>query len=272
MSQLDRARRQAAGCAGRLDARPRREQRRRLQPLTGSEAVVVTLLRRVVGARARLLRRATRPARLLWLADRDDRRRRARQPDRPHAHRRRDRLHPAARTGRRSTSPTRSITLGVVALFLILGRGGARCAYRLRPRDERARPLPRAGAAARARRRSGGSSPAPYARRSRGAQERPARAAARGSSSSCPLRRRRTGREPRHVAIAYEDDDLLVVDKPAGLVVHPAAGTHDGTLSQLLAARGAAGGEPWRPGIVHRLDRDTSGLLVVAKSEAAHRR
>ena len=72
-------------------------------------------------------------------------------------------------------------------------------------------------------------------------------------------------------AIAYEDDDLMVVDKPAGVVVHPAAGHPTGTLSQALAARGAAGGDPWRPGIVHRLDRDTSGLLVVAKSEPVHR-
>src|SRR5437763_2003742 len=71
--------------------------------------------------------------------------------------------------------------------------------------------------------------------------------------------------------IAYEDDDLIVVDKPAGVVVHPAAGHATGTLSQALAARGAAGGDPLRPGIVHRLDRDTSGLLVVAKSEQVHR-
>jgi 23S rRNA pseudouridine1911/1915/1917 synthase len=74
------------------------------------------------------------------------------------------------------------------------------------------------------------------------------------------------------ITVAYEDDDLLVVDKPAGLVVHPAGSHREGTLAQLLAARGAAGGEPWRPGLVHRLDRDTSGLLVVAKSEEVHRR
>jgi len=72
--------------------------------------------------------------------------------------------------------------------------------------------------------------------------------------------------------VVYEDADLLVVEKPAGVVVHP-AGSHRGTtLSEALAARGAAGGEAWRPGVVHRLDRDTSGLLVVAKSEEAHRR
>jgi 23S rRNA pseudouridine1911/1915/1917 synthase len=72
-------------------------------------------------------------------------------------------------------------------------------------------------------------------------------------------------------AIAYEDEHLLVVDKPAGVVVHPAPGHPTGTLAEALAARGATGGESWRPGIVHRLDRDTSGLLVVAKSDAAHR-
>jgi 23S rRNA pseudouridine1911/1915/1917 synthase len=70
-------------------------------------------------------------------------------------------------------------------------------------------------------------------------------------------------------AVAYEDDDLIVVDKPAGLVVHPAPGHSTGTLAQALAGRG---GESFRPGIVHRLDRDTSGLLVVAKSEEVHRR
>ncbi|MGD1050991.1 MAG: RluA family pseudouridine synthase [Solirubrobacteraceae bacterium] len=74
------------------------------------------------------------------------------------------------------------------------------------------------------------------------------------------------------IAIVYEDADLLVVEKPAGVVVHPAGPHRGGTLSEALALRGAAGGEPWRPGIVHRLDRDTSGLLVVAKSEEAHRR
>jgi 23S rRNA pseudouridine1911/1915/1917 synthase len=70
--------------------------------------------------------------------------------------------------------------------------------------------------------------------------------------------------------VVYEDDDLIVVDKPAGLVVHPAPGHAEGTLAQALAGR-AAGGEGFRPGIVHRLDRDTSGLMVVAKSESVHR-
>jgi 23S rRNA pseudouridine1911/1915/1917 synthase len=81
------------------------------------------------------------------------------------------------------------------------------------------------------------------------------------------------GAEAVEYRIAYEDEHLLVVDKPAGVVVHPARGHPTGTLSQALSVRGAAGGdEPWRAGIVHRLDRDTSGLLVVAKSETVHRR
>jgi 23S rRNA pseudouridine1911/1915/1917 synthase len=70
-------------------------------------------------------------------------------------------------------------------------------------------------------------------------------------------------------AIAYEDEHLLVVDKGPGVVVHPARGHREDTLSQLLA-HSASGGDPERAGIVHRLDRDTSGLLVVARSEQAH--
>jgi 23S rRNA pseudouridine1911/1915/1917 synthase len=76
---------------------------------------------------------------------------------------------------------------------------------------------------------------------------------------------------PIEFEVAFEDQHLLVVDKPAGLVVHPARGHRTGTLSQALAGRGAGGDEPWRAGIVHRLDRDTSGLLVVAKSDRVHR-
>jgi 23S rRNA pseudouridine1911/1915/1917 synthase len=71
--------------------------------------------------------------------------------------------------------------------------------------------------------------------------------------------------------VAYEDEHLLVVDKPAGVVVHPARGHRGGTLAQALAGRAAGGEDPWRAGIVHRLDRDTSGLLVVAKSDSVHR-
>jgi 23S rRNA pseudouridine1911/1915/1917 synthase len=79
--------------------------------------------------------------------------------------------------------------------------------------------------------------------------------------------------EPEEVdfRVAYDDEHLLVVDKPAGVVVHPAAGHASGTLVHGLVGR-AGGGEEDRPGIVHRLDRDTSGLLVVARSEEAHRR
>jgi 23S rRNA pseudouridine1911/1915/1917 synthase len=69
--------------------------------------------------------------------------------------------------------------------------------------------------------------------------------------------------------VVFEDEHLMVIDKPAGVVVHPGAGNPSGTLSQALAGR-AAGGPAERAGIVHRLDRDTSGLLIVARSEQAH--
>jgi 23S rRNA pseudouridine1911/1915/1917 synthase len=78
--------------------------------------------------------------------------------------------------------------------------------------------------------------------------------------------------EEMALRIVYEDEHLLVVDKPAGVVVHPAPGHSSGTLVHGLLAHDAAGGEEERPGIVHRLDRDTSGLMVVARSEDAHRR
>jgi 23S rRNA pseudouridine1911/1915/1917 synthase len=71
--------------------------------------------------------------------------------------------------------------------------------------------------------------------------------------------------------IVYEDEHVLVVDKPAGLVVHAGAGHQSGTLVDALAGR-IAGGDPERPGVVHRLDRDTSGLIALARSEDAHRR
>ena len=76
------------------------------------------------------------------------------------------------------------------------------------------------------------------------------------------------------IPVVYEDDDLLIVDKPAGLVVHPAPGHADGTLVNALLGRGGAeafGGIAGvrRPGIVHRLDRDTSGLLMVARTDLA---
>ena len=70
--------------------------------------------------------------------------------------------------------------------------------------------------------------------------------------------------------IVYEDEHLLVVDKPAGVVTHPAPGHHGPTLAEALAPLAAGGEHPERAGIVHRLDRDTSGLLVVARSDEAH--
>lgn len=76
------------------------------------------------------------------------------------------------------------------------------------------------------------------------------------------------------LSVLWEDDDLIVIDKPAGLVVHPAPGSEDGTLVNALLHHfggklSGVGGEA-RPGIVHRIDKDTSGLLVVAKSDRAH--
>jgi 23S rRNA pseudouridine1911/1915/1917 synthase len=82
--------------------------------------------------------------------------------------------------------------------------------------------------------------------------------------------------EPQDIplAIVFEDEHLLVVDKPAGLVVHPAAGNLDGTLVNALLHHCAGNlsgiGGVARPGIVHRIDKDTSGLLVVAKTDVAH--
>jgi 23S rRNA pseudouridine1911/1915/1917 synthase len=80
-----------------------------------------------------------------------------------------------------------------------------------------------------------------------------------------------TGPATRAIHVVHEDDALIVVDKPAGIVVHPARGHEAGTLAQALAERAAGGEDPYRAGIVHRLDRGTSGLLVVAKSDAVHR-
>jgi 23S rRNA pseudouridine1911/1915/1917 synthase len=72
--------------------------------------------------------------------------------------------------------------------------------------------------------------------------------------------------------VVYEDDWLLVIDKPPGVVVHPAPGHEHGTLAQGLVSRGARGGHELRPGIVHRLDKDTSGLLIVARSDVSYTR
>jgi 23S rRNA pseudouridine1911/1915/1917 synthase len=76
------------------------------------------------------------------------------------------------------------------------------------------------------------------------------------------------------LAVVFEDDDVMVVDKPAGMVVHPAPGNWSGTLVNALKGRGgplSSGSEEGREGIVHRLDKETSGLLLVAKSDRAHR-
>ena len=76
---------------------------------------------------------------------------------------------------------------------------------------------------------------------------------------------------PPEPAIVWEDEHVLVIDKPPGLVVHPGAGHPSGTLVHALAGK-IAGGDPARPGVVHRLDRDTSGLMALARSEESHQR
>lgn len=80
---------------------------------------------------------------------------------------------------------------------------------------------------------------------------------------------------PEPVPVRWRDEHLLIVAKPAGLVVHPGAGVHEGTLVDALQAMGeqlAPGDDPDRPGVVHRLDRGTSGLLIVARTETARER
>src|SRR5690606_706965 len=76
------------------------------------------------------------------------------------------------------------------------------------------------------------------------------------------------------LTVVWEDEHFAVIDKPAGLVVHPAPGHWEDTLVNALVARGTplSAGAEGRPGLVHRLDRDTSGLLLVAKTDVAHRR
>jgi 23S rRNA pseudouridine1911/1915/1917 synthase len=77
------------------------------------------------------------------------------------------------------------------------------------------------------------------------------------------------GTDQARFAVAFEDDDVIVVDKPAGVVVHPGGAVPHGTLVQALEGRVAGGEDPQRPGVVHRLDRDTSGLLVLTRNDAA---
>jgi 23S rRNA pseudouridine1911/1915/1917 synthase len=106
---------------------------------------------------------------------------------------------------------------------------------------------------------------------------RASRTLAHGDRIDVTLPAARPAREltPHHhpITVVHEDEELLVLDKPAGLVVHPAPGHWDDTLLNALAARGTSlsSGSAGRPGIVHRLDKDTSGLLIVAKTDAAHR-
>jgi 23S rRNA pseudouridine1911/1915/1917 synthase len=88
--------------------------------------------------------------------------------------------------------------------------------------------------------------------------------------SSPPAQERSAEPPPASFTVVFEDAHVLVVDKPAGVVVHPGKGNRRGTLVQALGARVAGGDDPVRPGVVHRLDRDTSGLLVLARDEAAH--
>jgi 23S rRNA pseudouridine1911/1915/1917 synthase len=90
-----------------------------------------------------------------------------------------------------------------------------------------------------------------------------------------PIAAAKPGAEPIPLAVVYEDADIIVIDKPKGLVVHPAAGNWTGTLVNALIAHcgdslSGIGGER-RPGIVHRLDKDTTGLMVVAKNDRAHK-
>ena len=99
----------------------------------------------------------------------------------------------------------------------------------------------------------------------------PARKVRGGERVEARLAGERLEPEDIPVPLVFEDEHLLVVNKPAGLVVHPGAGNRSGTLVNALLGRGINGGEDReRPGVVHRLDRDTSGLMVLTKSEEAY--
>lgn len=89
-----------------------------------------------------------------------------------------------------------------------------------------------------------------------------------------PVESREIVAESLPISVVFEDDEILVVDKAAGMVVHPAPGNWTGTLVNALKGRGqplAAGGSEERAGLVHRLDKDTSGLMIVAKTDRSHR-
>ena len=110
-----------------------------------------------------------------------------------------------------------------------------------------------------------------------GRREKASYRAARGEeiavSLPAPQNREVVG-EQIPLDVRYEDDDVVVIDKPAGMVVHPAPGNWTGTLVNALKGRGeplSSAGDPTREGIVHRLDKETSGLLLVAKTDRAHR-
>ncbi|MEZ4589336.1 MAG: RluA family pseudouridine synthase [Gemmatimonadales bacterium] len=110
------------------------------------------------------------------------------------------------------------------------------------------------------------------------APARASRLLQRGDAVSVEIAEREAVRtltpHPIELDVVFEDEHLAVIDKPAGLVVHPAPGHWDDTLVNALVARGTnlSEGGAGRPGIVHRLDRDTSGLMVIAKSDLAHRK
>lgn len=80
-----------------------------------------------------------------------------------------------------------------------------------------------------------------------------------------------TAQPPVDYTVRFEDEYILVVDKPAGVVVHPARGFRSTTLIEALGAKAAGGPDPERPGVIHRLDRNTSGLLIVTRSEPAYK-
>jgi 23S rRNA pseudouridine1911/1915/1917 synthase len=104
-----------------------------------------------------------------------------------------------------------------------------------------------------------------------GSEVAPARKARDGERIEAWIVEKGLASEDIPVPVVFEDEHLLVVDKPTGLVVHPGAGNRSGTLVNALLSRGIEGGEdPERPGVVHRLDRDTSGLMVLAKGKGTY--